>query len=505
MTQTDSLQWLIGHLSGQVSERARALALVADKDLRLLGWRGQLNYYGLSALRVGDPIAEHIDLFAGMPLDQLVPVQWACVELAHGVAADVALMQLADGWGITFLDVTGERDVRRHHQQLANELAMLDEQRRALVAELTQAKSDLEEANALKGDFIGRMSHEFRTPLWSILGYTELLEERLVGQREILGELGAVKRGAMHLMNLVENLLDQAGADAGQLDVDPVACDLHDLTQAIDELFRPAAVARKLSLVWWLGADLPARIWIDELRLRQVLINLIGNALKFTQQGGVTVELEWADGRLDVVVSDTGSGIAPELIDKVFQPFHRGDGGSAKGAGLGLSISKLLVEGMHGELTLESTPGKGSRLQFTIDAPARQGGKARVAAERFTDKLVYACDDDPDVLSLLRQYFASVSTHVETAADGAELQRLVKARRPDLVLVDMRAGAKAVGRKIRALGYAGAMVMVGAESNEFLRAQARLSGYDGYWQKPLMRIDVLDRSAALMAGQRSRD
>jgi signal transduction histidine kinase len=292
-------------------------------------------------------------------------------------------MRLDDGWGVAMLDAGAEHAAQLAQQQSAHELLLLRREREALIAEL-------EQANRLKSRFIAGMSHEFRTPLTSIIGYSDQLREIRPDDRETQHHLDAVGRGARYLLNLVENLLDQARSEIGPLQLHPGACELADISTEVEQLLRPVAGQKQLSLAWWFASDIPERLWLDAIRLKQVLINLVGNAVKFTEQGGVDVEFDWQDGRLKVAIADTGPGIDEADAAEIFEPFRRAAGhDQTKGAGLGLTISQALVQAMGGEIRLTKCKGDGSRFAFSVDAPAvprsrqnwvRASGTARLSS-----------------------------------------------------------------------------------------------------------------------------
>jgi CheY-like chemotaxis protein len=347
------------------------------------------------------------------------------------------------------------------------------------------------------------MSHEFRTPLTSVLGYSEQLREVRPDDAEVQRHLAAVTRGARHLLNLVENLLDQARIEVDRLQLNPGACELHELSDEVEQLLRPVAAQKQLSLAWWFDGAIPPRVWLDATRLKQVLINLVGNAIKFTRQGGVSVEFEWQDGRLRVSVTDTGPGIAPEDAATVFEPFRQvGDTQQAKGAGLGLAISQSLVRAMGGEITLTSRQGEGARFAFEIDAASVQGGRAGGHPASLAGRKVLVADDDPDLLELLRLYLGAAGCRTETVGDAAAALNAARRLAPDVVLLDLNLGDQpgtAVAERLRASGYAKPIVILSATAPGDDTADARDgAAIDARWTKPISRAQLLEGLAGLI-------
>jgi signal transduction histidine kinase/ActR/RegA family two-component response regulator len=507
------LHRLAARADAALTERARPLYLVVDEDLRLRAASGDGSYYGFPALVPGAGLAQPLAFLQGADPRAAAEQTLELVETPSGAAADVHIVPLADGWGLAYLDATRERDVRRRHQQAANELALLHERRERLLAELEDARAELERKNAaleeatrLRSLFIGRMSHEFRTPLAAILGYAELLLEELPERSAPRSRVGAIQRGGRYLLNLVDNLLDQARLEHEGLSLRPSVCDLRSMAAELDEMFRPIADQKGLALAWRFGRAVPERLWLDELRLRQVLVNLLGNAFKFTHGGGVGVVLDWQAERLTLVVEDSGPGVPAAARERIFEPFQQaeGSGRPGRGAGLGLAISRALVRRMGGDLRLLPSE-RGTRLELTVRAPAHA---PRVAgdAEPLRGAVVLIADDDEDMLALLRVYLSAAGSRVRLARTGAQASAMVSdaADMPDLVLLDMRLGAERgsdVALSLRRLGFAGPLVVMSALDDEATRRRLERAGVDAFLAKPLRRGELLDALSALLAGQ----
>ncbi|HLK10635.1 MAG TPA: ATP-binding protein [Candidatus Binatia bacterium] len=229
----------------------------------------------------------------------------------------------------------------------------------------------------IRSEFIANVSHELRTPLNVVLGFTDLvLETELTAEQR--RHLETVRAASVDLLGLIGDILDLSTIDAGKLTIAPVPTRLEAFLPATLEPLAPVARQKGLTLTWAVEPGVPDPVLVDPVRLRQVLVNLVGNGLKFTERGGVTVRVS-RDGSSDAVtlrfaVADTGIGIAPDRQQAIFEPFVQGDGSTTRrygGTGLGLTIAARLVELMGGDVRVESAPGRGSTFHFTVSAQPR--------------------------------------------------------------------------------------------------------------------------------------
>jgi len=250
-----------------------------------------------------------------------------------------------------------------------------------LFREIEAKGRQLEIASQHKSHFLANMSHELRTPLNAILGYSELMADGTYGEvPERMGEvLERVDRSGRHLLGLINDILDLSKIEAGQLKLMPVDYSLEDVVRSVAASAEPLAAAKQLALVVTVAPDLPLG-WGDARRLTQVLLNLVGNAIKFTDSGQVAVQARAAGDAFVVAVADTGPGIAENERERIFEEFQQAETTtrSAKGGtGLGLAIARRIVEMHGGRLWLESTLGRGSTFTFTV--PVRAGEPAATA------------------------------------------------------------------------------------------------------------------------------
>ena len=312
-----------------------------------------------------------------------------------------------------------------------------------------QAKQvELEYAQQMQEHFIASVSHELRTPMNAILGLNNLLLERVKDKPQASKVLAYTRQSADHLMTVINDVLDYSQFNMGQISARVERFALRETVQAAFELFQPKVENTTLRYTCEIGADVPQWVSTDRHRLVQVLVNLLGNAIKFTHQGGVTLQVSAVDGGVAFAIQDTGIGIASDQQQRIFERFSQADASIQSrygGSGLGLTISQRLVQMLGGQLQLESHEGAGSRFWFWLPMPsvaapeARAHEKEQVSAGGGQGLRFLVVDDHPVNRLLVQQVLARhwPQADVEQAQDGREALQKLQQQGFDLVLMDM--------------------------------------------------------------------
>jgi two-component system CheB/CheR fusion protein len=390
---------------------------------------------------------------------------------------------------------------------------------------LEQAKLGAEQASRIKSDFLANMSHEIRTPMTAILGYAELLRAH-VKDPDNLACVEAVRRNGRHLLEIINDILDLSKIEAGMLE--PKASEMSPWTvmrETVENLSTRAS-ERGLTLTLESEGPLPRAIQTDATRFRQILLNLVGNAIKFTHRGGVRISavLHAPQRLLEVRVTDDGIGIAEEQIGSLFEPFTQADASRTRsygGTGLGLAISKRLVQLLGGTISVQSTPGAGSTFTFTIGTGPLDGVpltdelplppvQPEVIPLQLHGRRVLVVDDRRDMRYLVQSYLEEARAEVRTAGNGLlaieEVERGAKLSQPfDAIVLDMQMPAMdgyEAAKRLRESGHHGLIVALTASAMRGDRERCLEAGCDEYLTKPVDRlalIEVLARNSASSA------
>ena len=324
----------------------------------------------------------------------------------------------------------------------------------AYMNQLREAKNAAEIANRTKSEFLANVSHEIRTPLNAVLGFTNILSEIITDSQQ-QKYLEAISSSGQNLLNLLNDILDLSKIESGRLELEYNAVNMHQLFSEIQNIFTLKAEERDLLLLTTIGEQVPPALALDEVRLRQVLINLVGNAIKFTDSGQVTLSVKASPEGLDspkyrlfFEVEDTGIGIPTDQQEHIFESFRQQSGQSNRkygGTGLGLAISKRLVEKMGGQISLRSAPGAGSTFFFELPdievssvRPELPDESAEFDHIVFDTATILVVDDVPLNNLLVREHLKRMGHKVLEASNGKDAVEIAQNKLPDLVLMDIK-------------------------------------------------------------------
>jgi len=402
-----------------------------------------------------------------------------------------------------------EEVLQRAHDELEDRV-------RQRTKDLEEARLAADAANRAKSEFLANMSHELRTPLNSILGYAQILEKAdNLHERQREG-VRTIRESGEHLLTLITDILDMSKIEAGRMDVRPQEFHLQEFLKRIAKMIRIRAEQKRVSFVMGLDPLLPEYVASDERRLRQVLVNLLGNAIKFTDQGRVSLNVTCSNAEADRLllrfeIADTGVGIAPDDLSILFQPFRQVGARryAAEGTGLGLAISAKFIELLGGVLQVESEFGRGSRFWFELPVKTFSTPEA-LAADYFADdvtgyagerRAILVVDDKAANRAILVNMLEPLGFQVFEADDGLSGLEVALARRPDLILLDLRMPGMdgfEMARQLRAqpAGQAFKVVAVSASVQGDIKQLCRDAGCDDFLGKPVMFEELLRMLAA---------
>lgn len=313
--------------------------------------------------------------------------------------------------------------------------------------ELETARQMADAANRAKSAFIANMSHELRTPLSAVIGYCELLEDEIIelGQDDLLRDLGKINSNARHLLSLINDVLDLSKIEADKMEVQPVEFDVQSMLSDVEAATGSLVAKKGNKLI--INSTLSGTLYSDEVKIRQIILNLVSNAAKFTEDGTITLTVGQAEGPdwVRLAVADTGIGMSEEQVAGLFQRFVQADASTTRrfgGTGLGLALTKAMATMLGGMVKVESTEGVGST--FTVEIPARYEKPLEIAQETSQASspapdaaLILVIDDDPSAREFLTRFLTREGYGVETAANGEEGLRKAREMKPMAVLLDV--------------------------------------------------------------------
>jgi signal transduction histidine kinase/CheY-like chemotaxis protein len=365
-------------------------------------------------------------------------------------------------------------------------------------AELQRAMELAEAANHAKSRYVVGMNHELRSPLNAISGYSQLLEQDQSLQPKTRDQIKVIRRSADHLSGLIDGILDISKIEAGRIHLSRNEVRLTEFLEQIVGMFRLQAGTKGIDFVFTISDPLPGMVYTDEKRLRQILINLLSNAIKFTQSGGVHFSVHYKSPVAEFKITDSGPGIEPNDMERIFAPFERGALGDAQphtGIGLGLTISKLLAYVMGGDISVTSEVGKGSsfRVKMLLSEVFNPRPITPIEAPIFgyhgPRKTILVTDDDPAHLDLMREVLPPLGFILLCAPEGLACLSLAEHCQPDMFLLDVSMpgiDGWSVAQKLRETGHHRAKIlMVSASALEAQTKPLAQPFHDGYVMKPV--------------------
>lgn len=383
---------------------------------------------------------------------------------------------------------------------------------------LKSARERAERSNQAKSVFLANMSHELRTPMNAVLGFAQLMKGDPDVTKQQIESLNIISRSGEHLLNLLNNILDISKIESGRVELEETPTDLHQLIHELKSMMYAKAKEKNLAFTVEQPQDFPKFVLIDARKLRQVLINLTGNAIKFTQTGDVTLQVEATtpDERgtagVRFTVKDSGPGIPPEDLERIFQPFVQlGDHiSSDPGTGLGLTICREYVELMGGRIGVRSEVGKGSEFHFELPMHVLAGGDLPVESPRGRvigveegqpRHRILIVEDQPENRLLLRKMMEPLGFDLREATNGREALDIFEQWRPHLIWMDIRMpimdGREAASRiKQTPAGAQTKIIALTAHAMEDERTKILASGCDAFVRKPYRPQEICDALAA---------
>tara|TARA_R110002111_G_scaffold227346_2_gene288883 strand:+ start:3886 stop:5454 length:1569 start_codon:yes stop_codon:yes gene_type:complete len=400
-----------------------------------------------------------------------------------------------------------------------------------IINELEETRQTLKEAHAAaeaaaqaKSDFLANMSHEIRTPMTAILGFSELLQNGEIPEPERSKAVQTIQRNGRYLLEVISDILDLSKAEAGQLEIEKRLLNPANLLFDVQNLLNDRSQAKNNTLQLEIRGEIPTVIQTDPTRLKQALVNLVGNAIKFTEQGTIRIlmECDHQNELLSYHVIDTGAGIPSNQLEYIFQPFGQADSSTTRkhaGTGLGLAITRRIAEMLGGDVSVRSEPGKGSEFTFRIatgtlvdvpmitsldDATTTRSTPLEYSSNSQIHGRILLVEDSPDNQRLIRFILNRAGADVTIAKNGEEGIKLTLAAMQagdsfHLILMDMQMpvmdGYQAT-RSLRATGYTGQIVALTAHAMPGDNEKCLAAGCDGYLSKPIERSTFIPEVAA---------
>ncbi len=438
------------------TEKLKALMLannkpayfVLDDSLHLIDWSDNLSSYGFEGLEKGEDATDIFDFLIGF--DPVEDLELPIVTMPSGIHGSVS--SIRDGSEITVLILDASRDFGQQYllQQKANDLQLLNLRLQSTLKELVNTRQELEEKNKklaeasrLQSRFLSGVSHEFRTPLSSVIGYSDLLLEKAKDSTD-KEHLNVISTSSKYMLSLVENLLDHGRLDSNELSLQFTSVNLTQFIQSIIGLLKPIAEKKGLELRCDIKTSPGFMLSIDDVRVQQCLINLLNNAIKFTNTGWVQLVVNWESDQLVFDVIDTGIGMDDDEIKSLYMPFWQSKKHLQVGTGLGMTITNRLVDLMGGELSVMSEPNKGTSIQMTISAVMAEVHETMMASSHEQEgadsrnwKKILLVEDDQDIADLVVLRLEDWGYDVAHCENGSLALEWLESNFADMVLMDL--------------------------------------------------------------------
>jgi len=503
------------HINQQLFEKLELAYFCVDQSMRIVDASENLKSYGYDEVVVGANADDCVDFMFG--LDANTELDLPMIESPSGKKVSVSLLPRDTLLTVLISNATIQADQRQLLQQKANENELLVEQQIILMKQLEAASQmleqknvQLEEASRLQTSFLSGVSHEFRTPLTSIIGYTNLVKQAIesansgkdntaaiaLKPEDKVEHLRAVQRSSKHLLSLVENLLDHGKLDSDEIVVRPRATDLAELFNDVELLLKPLSDAKHIDLIVELQFEQPMMVVTDDSRLRQCLINLLGNAIKFTDTGSVRLNALLSDDFLKIDVTDTGPGISDEDLSKIRLPFWQAADTGKAGTGLGLTITERIIELMGGELEISSILGQGTKVDFEIPAPQLEAciDPEPVVEPATGEAKILLAEDDYDIADLIVMMLSERGYQVTHVDNGELALEALENERFDFTLMDIHMPLMTgyeVLAELQKRDIKMPVAIMSASAVEADRAKAEQLGCFDYLIKPVEIDDII--------------
>ena len=450
------------------------------------------------------------------------------VEQAHGSKegcfwsyAFWAILNLDEqpiGVMIQITDTSEAAAFRKRSVEVNEALVISSIRQHELTSTALELNKELVAATEIKNQFLAAMSHEIRTPLNAIMGFSELLalSDQTADERYIYGE--RMKRNAVLLLRLINDILDLSKVESGKLQIEKIDTNLPELFSDVRMVMSHLAEEKGVSFFMTGTNILPDIVTTDPTRLKQILINVVGNAVKFTSEGAVRLvtSVDQMSRKCSITVSDTGEGMSSEQSAKIFYPFMQGDATTTRkfgGTGLGLDLARRLAKALGGDVVLlESSPGKGSvfEITFALENP-RYKGQVKASERKSKEKIptlngirVLLAEDAPDNQLLMTKFLTLAGASVELASDGEEVVSKSQSDDYDIILMDIqmpKLDGYAATARIRDDGYKGPIVALTAHAMRDEIERCWQMGCDDHLAKPVTMLELCDMVHRLVIGQ----